>query len=291
MKDKVPDWKVIGGCSALHIGALCGGIWFSYLFSWSGLVIACITYFISGILGIDVCLHRLLTHRSFKTYKWFEYLLTSFALLAWQGTQIQWVGTHRLHHRHSDTDADPHTPRHGFTWSHIFWCMHKDGKRTLGAQRAAKDLVRDKVHHFLSRYYLIPQLVLAGILYGTAYLVSGHQLALSWVVWGICIRMVVLYHATWFVNSAAHTWGYQNFKTNDGSRNLWWVAILSWGEGWHNNHHGIESSARHGMRTWELDPVFWIILFLRRIGLAWDVRVPKEPRSWESSHPGVKTLP
>ncbi|MEX0886269.1 MAG: fatty acid desaturase, partial [Phycisphaeraceae bacterium] len=245
------DWPVIIGIGGLHVAAIAAP-WF---FSWSALTVALVLYWISGGLGVTLGFHRLLTHRSFKTPKWLEYTLTAFGCLAWQGGPATWVGTHRIHHKHSDSDLDPHTPNHGFTWSHIFWCMHKEPEGQ-NAAAAAKDLLRDPFIRRLNRHFWVPQAILAVVL------LAGGELAryfglnasgLSWVIWGVALRTVLVYHATWFVNSASHTWGYQTFETGDRSTNLWWVALLSFGEGWHNNHHAHPRSAAHGQNWYEID--------------------------------------
>ena len=267
------DWPVVIGIGALHLGAIFAV--FPSMFSWSGLILFVVLCWVSGNLGITLCYHRLLTHRSFKTVKWFEYFLTSCACLAWQGGPINWVGTHRIHHKHSDEEGDPHSPvQDGFAWAHVFWCMHKktDG---MMAKDAAKDLERDFGQRWMNKLFFVPQFVLAVALYGIGYAVGGHQLALSWIVWGVCLRTIFVYHGTWFVNSASHTWGYRNFETKDASTNLWWVAIISFGEGWHNNHHAHQRSAAHGLRWYEFDLTYWIIRGLSVVGLASDIVLPK----------------
>jgi fatty-acid desaturase len=263
------QWTVVIGLGAMHAGALAA----PWAFTWSALVVFVVLAWMTGGWGITLCFHRLLTHRSFTTPKWFEYLLTCLGCLAWQGGPVQWVGTHRLHHAHSDEEADPHTPKHGFTWAHVLWCMHEEtGDRP--ARDAAKDLVRDPVMWWIDRLFWVPQFVLIGLLYVAGEAAGRWGISasgLSWVIWGVFVRTVVVYHATWFVNSATHTWGYQNFKTGDNSTNLWWVALLSFGEGWHNNHHAYQRSAAHGMRWWEVDPTFWTVRLLGWVGLARDI--------------------
>ncbi len=262
------DWPVVIGIGAMHVGCLVA----PFYFSWSGLALLVLFMWVAGALGINLCYHRLLTHRSFKTPKWFEYLLTAMGCLAWQGGPIQWVGTHRLHHRHSDDDLDPHSPKHGFTWAHMLWCMHKEPQGRCAAD-AARDLQRDPVLAWLNRYFWMVQFVLVGLLF-----LAGHWLAdsgVSWVLWGVCVRTVIVYHATWFVNSASHTWGYRNYDTDDHSTNLWWVALLGFGEGWHNNHHAYQRSAAHGLRWFEFDATYWTIRLLACIGLARDIVLPE----------------
>ena len=268
------DWPVVLGIAGMHIGCLFA----PFSFTWTGLVMFLFFTWLTGNVGITLCYHRLLTHRSFKTPKWFEYLLTACGCLAWQGGPVQWVGVHRIHHKHSDSDLDPHTPNHGFTWSHMLWCMHKYSEGTRGVD-AAKDLMRDPGLRWLNRYFWVLQILLALALYAAGELAGALGVSASgwsWLVWGVFLRVVFVYHGTWFVNSASHTWGYQNYETGDRSTNLWWVAVLSFGEGWHNNHHAHQRSAAHGLRWFELDPTYWTIRFLGWVGLAKDIVLPKK---------------
>ncbi len=268
------SWPVILGIGVMHLVAL--GALFPSLFSWSGLVLAIVLSWLTGGIGITLCYHRLLTHRSFKTPKWFEYLLTICGCLAWQGGPVTWVGVHRLHHKHSDSDHDPHSPQHGFTWAHILWTLH-DRIEGINGKDAAKDLLRDPGLRLLDRYFWAPQFVLTALLMYVGWMLGGWQLAVSWVVWAIALRTVAVFHITWFVNSAAHTWGYQNYKnTGEHSTNLWWVALLSFGEGWHNNHHAIPRSAAHGLRWFEFDMTYWTIRVLSWVGLAKQIVMPRE---------------
>ena len=275
------DWPVVVGIVAMHLGCLLALL--PMFFSWSGLVVFGVLMCATAALGITLCYHRLLTHHSFRTPKWFEYCLTLLGCLAWQGGPIQWVGTHRIHHKHSDDEQDPHTPKHGFAWSHMFWCMHKEPQGHRPAD-AARDLMRDPIMCFINRYFWAPQFLLIPLMY-----IAGEWLfgaGASWLVWGVFARTVVVYHGTWFVNSAAHTWGYRNFKTGDQSTNLWWVALLGFGEGWHNNHHAHPRSAAHGMRWFELDVTYWIIRVLGWVGLAKSIVLPR-PDQLPSSDRGA----
>ena len=263
------DWPVIIAIGSMHVVAL--GVFWPGLFSWSGLILAALLSWLTAGVGITLCFHRLLTHRSFKTPKWFEYVLVLCGCLAWQGSPVTWVGVHRLHHKHSDDALDPHSPTHGFTWAHITWTLHRKLEGIHGPD-AAKDLLRDKGMRWFDRYFWLPQFVLAVGLFGVGSAIGGLTLGLSWIVWAVGLRTVFVFHGTWFVNSAAHTWGYQNYKkTGEGSTNLWWVALLSFGEGWHNNHHAHPRSAAHGLRWFELDPTWWTIRVLSWVGLARDI--------------------
>jgi stearoyl-CoA desaturase (delta-9 desaturase) len=235
----------------LSIAALHGACIFApFTFTWSALAVSLVLYWAVCGLGISMGYHRLLTHRGFKTSRFFRLALATLGTMNFQGGPIRWVGTHRIHHRESDGDEDPHSPRHGFLWAHILWCLaHDPLRRDLTI--AAGDLKKDRGMVWLEKWFWVPQAVLAGVLY----LLGGW----SWVVWGVAVRTVFAYHVTWLVNSASHVWGYCNFETKDDSRNNWWVALLSFGEGWHNNHHAHQRSARHGMRWYEFDPT-WLTL-------------------------------
>ena len=266
------NWTVIGALLGVHVVAALAFV--PAFFTWSGLLLFAIFFWVSAGLGITLCFHRLLTHRSFRTPKWFEYVLTLCGCVAWQGSPAEWVGMHRLHHKHSDTDHDPHTPSHGFTWSHVFWMLRRNADGFEGRD-AAKDLLRDPIMRWIDRLFWLPQLLLAAAFFGAGYAYGGALVGLSWVVWGVAVRTVLVFHATWFVNSAAHTWGYQNYTdTGEGSTNLWWVALITFGEGWHNNHHAHPRSAAHGLRWFEFDATYWTIRFLALVGLAHDIKKP-----------------
>ena len=271
------DWPVVVGMSLMHVGCILA----PFVWSWSGLIVWAFLAWLTGPIGISLCYHRLLTHRSFQTPKWFEYFLTCCGCMACQGGPVQWVGVHRIHHKHSDDHGDPHSPKHGFTWAHVLWCMSRhQGLIGVGvAANAAQDLYRDKGLRLINKYYLVPQLVAIVLCFlgGTLAARLGLETSgLSWVLWGVCVRTVMVYHGTWFVNSASHTWGYQNYRTGDGSTNCWWVAMLSLGE-WHNNHHGEQRSAKYGGRRWfEIDPTWWTLQVMKRVGLASNMVTPRK---------------
>ncbi len=266
------DKSVTIGMILLHL--LAGLALLPQFFSWSGVAWFCVLYWVSGGLGVTLCYHRLLTHKSFKTSKWLRFILTGCGCLAWQGSPLVWVGTHRSHHKHSDKEHDPHSPLHGFSWAHITWVLSKVPEDFCATDRAL-DLKKEKMMLWFHRYWWVPQIVLAIFLFITGFVFGGMNHAVSWVVWGIGLRTIAVFHATWFVNSATHTWGYQNFKdTRDNSRNLWWVALITFGEGWHNNHHADQCSASHGMRWFEYDSTYWTIRLMKLFGLVWDVREP-----------------
>lgn len=264
------DWRTIFGIMFVHALAVAA----PFYWSMTGLVLAIVLTAMTGWIGITLCYHRLLTHKSFDTPRWFRYILTLVSTLAWQGGPLKWVGVHRIHHAHSDKDLDPHSPQHGFTWSHIFWLFFKNPEGQ-DPHKFTKDLQRDKGIVFIDKYFWVTQVLLTLGLFFGGYFAFDLDAGISWVAWGIGVRTVFVYHGTWFVNSAAHTWGYRNFATEDGSRNNWWVALLSFGEGWHNNHHAQQRSAAHGMKWWEFDLTYWTIKVLEKVGLAWNVVEPK----------------
>jgi fatty-acid desaturase len=263
------NWAHILWWGLLQAGVLLA----PFTFSWSALALCLVLYLLAG-LGITMGYHRLLTHRSFQTSRFVEYGLTVLGSLANQGGPLQWVAVHRIHHQHSDADGDPHSPRDGVWWAHLLWWMPHDQVLDEPAryERYVLDLARDPVHRFLQRCHILLPLTLAGLLFGLGQLWGG--VGLSWVVWGIFVRTALLYHATWLVNSATHLCGYRTYRTRDRSTNLWWVALLSLGEGWHNNHHAFPRSARHGLRWWELDLTYGVIRLLSLVGLARQIHVP-----------------
>jgi len=260
------DWTVIIAIALMHIGAIAS----IFFFSWSVFFTTLGLLWLTGHIGITLGFHRLLTHRSFKAPKWFEYFVTVCGCLAWQGSPIRWVGLHRIHHRHSDQDEDPHTPNHGFFWAHMLWTLTKD-EPTHKAYFAAQDLAKDPFHRWINKYFWVPQILLV-----VAFWFIG---GLPLILWAICLRTTLVYHTTWLVNSATHTWGYKNYETGDRSTNLWWLALLTAGEGWHNNHHKFQTSAAHGLRWFELDITYLTIKFLKLIGVASNVILPKNLNS------------
>jgi len=257
-------WPGILFNSGLHVGAL-----FALLpqnFSWSAIAVALVLHWVTGCLGVTVGYHRLISHRSFTVPKWLEYFFVLCGTLTAQGGVLVWTSYHRAHHKNTDADGDPHTPRDGFWWSHMGWLMHHHPLKGKG-DVLIKDIIDDPFYKFCDRYFIELQALLGVILY----LCGGW----SWVVWGIFVRIVVVTHATCAVNSVTHTFGYRNYDSNDTSTNQWLVAYLTYGEGWHNNHHGHQYSAKFGHRWWEFDMGWWVINTLKLLGLAKDVKLPK----------------
>jgi stearoyl-CoA desaturase (delta-9 desaturase) len=219
-------------------------------------------------MGITLAYHRLLTHRSLTVPKYVEYALTLIGVLALQGGPITWVAQHRAHHANTDRDGDPHDAHRGMPWAHIEWMFRKNKDRIPQDELArwVPDLIKDPFYRFIEKYNALCTVVLGLILLA----IGGW----SWVIWGIFARLVFTYHCTWLVNSASHAVGYQTFNTNDRSTNNWWVALLSFGEGWHNNHHAFPFSARHGLRWFEIDPTYMTIKVMAWLKLARNVKLP-----------------
>ena len=259
---KKVNWSLTFFLALFHLGAVAA----LFMFTWQRFAVAVLFYFISGCLGIGVGYHRLLTHRGLKLPKPLEYFLAICGTLALQGGPIFWVGLHRIHHAKADHAGDPHSPRDGFFWSHMGWFIF--GKRLYDDKtrriRHAPDLAQQPFYVWLSQYHYVPQAIV-GL---TLLAIGGWPL----VLWGLCLRTTLSWHVTWFVNSATHVWGSKRFVTNDDSRNNWWVALLSFGEGWHNNHHAHAASARHGLAWYEFDMNWIVIRMLQILGIATDVR-------------------
>jgi fatty-acid desaturase len=252
------NWVTAFFMGAFHLGAVVA----LFFFTWEALLVAVVLWWLSGSLGIGMGYHRLLTHRGYKTPKWVEYFLTLCGTLALEGGPIFWVATHRIHHQHSDREGDPHSPLDGKWWAHMGWTlvgksMHHD---TATLAHYVPDLAKDKFHIWITKFHYVPIIVL-----GIALLALG---GLPFLFWGIFLRTVVGLHATWLVNSATHLWGSRRFATKDQSTNNWWVALLTFGEGWHNNHHAHPASARHGLKWYEIDFNWYSIWILKKLGLA-----------------------
>jgi fatty-acid desaturase len=266
-------WPPLIWIGALHVLALLAVV--PGYFTWSALAVCIALHWLTGGVGITMTYHRLLTHRSFATRpKWLEYVLTIIGCCASEGGPIGWVADHRRHHKYSDQEEDVHSPHRGFGWAHMFWWMTPDISSIHTPEyleRWAPDLYRDPVHRFLERWHFAFVLLsFAGL-----YAVGG----MPWLVWGGFLRSVLVLHTTWLVNSATHVWGYRSHETRDDSTNLWWVALLTYGEGWHNNHHAFQTSARHGLRWWELDMTYLVIRTLSLVGITYDLKLPKIERA------------
>jgi fatty-acid desaturase len=237
-----------------------------FFWSWPAIICALVLYWIAGSLGIGMGFHRLITHRGYRVPKMVEYFLVTCGTLAIEGGPIQWATTHRIHHAHTDRKGDPHTPRDGGWWAHIGWILRGTAQAHDQdvLKRYASDLIKDRYYVWLNRFYFVPLVVLALALWAFA----------GWgvMLWGVFLRVTIGLHATWLVNSATHLWGKRRFDTCEDSRNSWWVALLTFGEGWHNNHHAYPTSARHGLKWYEIDLNWWGIRSLQFMGLAHTIK-------------------
>ncbi len=263
-------------------------------FNWGFLAILAGMYLIAG-LGITVGYHRLFTHRSFKTSKPVAVTLAIMGSMAVEGPVLQWVATHRKHHQHSDKPDDPHSPHthgndllgviRGLWHAHMGWLFDSHafqmtrGRHSGDFARYTKDLISERWCRVVSATF--PLWVLLGLLIPAA---LGGLLTMSWMgvflgfLWGGLVRIFLLHHVTWSINSVCHLWGTRPFRSHDHSRNNAILGILALGEGWHNSHHAFPASARHGLRWWELDISYLVILAMAAVGLASDVRVPSQER-------------
>jgi len=278
------NWRYAFAVGSYHILALLALLpWF---FSWTGVVLAVMGVYLFGAAGINLCYHRLLSHRSFCCPLWLEHGFAIIAVCCLQDTPARWVATHRLHHHHADDRADPHSPLVSLFWSYIGWLFidNTDLRRGVAYDRYARDIIRDRFYRFIER--AVVWITLAQSL---AYFAVGFALELGfggtlrealqfgasiWL-WGVVIRTVLVWHVTWCGNSFPHLFGYRNYDTGDNSRNNAWVAILTSGEGWHNNHHAEPNSASNQRHWWEIDLTYQLLRLLVLLGLAWDVQLPK----------------
>ncbi|KAE9621310.1 hypothetical protein Lal_00023562 [Lupinus albus] len=260
--------KEIGTCVivlSMHVLSLFA----PFYFNWSAFWVAVSLYVVTGLLGITLSFHRNLSHKSFKVPKWLEYFFAYCGVLALQGNPIDWVSTHRYHHQFCDSDRDPHTPTEGFWYSHITWLFDTNSVvQKCGEANNVGDLENQLFYRFMRSSYIFHPLALGALLYA----IGGFP----FLVWGVGVRIVWVYHITWLVNSVCHVWGTQSWNTGDLSRNNWWVSLFAFGEGWHNNHHAFEYSARHGLEWWELDMTWYVVRFLQAIGLATEVKLPTQ---------------
>jgi fatty-acid desaturase len=247
----------------LHIGAVAA----LFMFSWRALAVTIFLYWMTIGLGISMGYHRLHTHRSYQVPRFLEYFFALCGSMTLEGGPIFWVATHRIHHQKSDQPGDPHSPRDGAWWSHVGWILfgETNHNNTRMMSKYAPDLAKHRFYVWLNNYHWVP-VTIASIL---TLVFAGWQMLL----WTCFFRIVFGLHATWLVNSATHMWGARRFATRDDSRNNWWVALITFGEGWHNNHHAHPTSARHGLAWYEFDPSWLLIKMLRAFGLAKAIQI------------------
>jgi stearoyl-CoA desaturase (Delta-9 desaturase) len=276
---------IVTAVPVLALGLVVWQVWGDFL-RWSDVIVFAIMYMATG-LGITVGFHRYFTHRSFKTSKPVRAVLAVLGSAAIEGPVISWVADHRKHHTFADQEGDPHSPHvdHGVGWrgafkgllhAHVGW-LFIHTQRGL-RRRYARDLVDDPVVSFVDRKFFV--WAVGGLLlaFALGWAIGGSLYAgLTGLLWGGAVRMLVVHHVTFSINSLCHFFGRRRFDTDDESRNLLWLAPFSFGESWHNNHHAFPTSAEHGLRKWELDPSALLIRALEKVGLVWDVvRVDRE---------------
>jgi stearoyl-CoA desaturase (delta-9 desaturase) len=233
-------------------------------------------------LGITVGYHRLFTHRSFETYGWVKFVLAAVGSMAVQGSVLQWVAYHRRHHQHSDTPDDPHTPHHagrgvlglvrGFWYAHVGWVFTPDPAGLDGYVRDLRQSPTVRAADTLFPLWVVLGLVIPAAIGGV--LTGSWAGAILGLLWGGLVRVFVVHHVTWSVNSVCHLWGARPYPDRDHSRNNTLFGVLALGEGWHNNHHAFPTSARHGLRWWQIDVSYYVIRLFALTGLAWKVRLP-----------------
>ncbi|MCA8984976.1 MAG: fatty acid desaturase [Planctomycetaceae bacterium] len=252
----------------------------TYLFSWWGVLFLPIGNYLFTSLGIGAGYHRLLTHRGFRCARWLEHCLATLGVCSLQDSPARWVLVHRLHHQHSDKQPDPHTPRVTAFWAHMGWLFVDNRELSSPAtyDRYVRDIMQDGYYFWLLRglnwvkVYAAHALAITLLGAGLGYALSGQlatalQSGAQFLCWGVVMRTIYCWHVTWGINSAAHLWGYQNYETREDSRNNWLFALLTNGEGWHNNHHADPRSAQHGHRWWELDVTFLTLVAWEKMGL------------------------
>lgn len=282
-------WPYLTVFVAFHVLALLAFV--PYFFSWTGVALVFIGNYFFGSCGINIGYHRLLTHGSFQCPRWLERTFSLLGVCALQDSPLRWVAIHRMHHQYSDRRPDPHSPLVNFFWGHVGWLVKEN--RDVGTlemfEKYARDLLQDRFHRKLHSnfnwlwLYFLHAIVIGLVALGVGWLIyrewgGALQFGASIFVWGVIVRTVYVWHITWAVNSASHLWGYRNYDTGEDSTNNWLVALLTNGEGWHNNHHADQRSAAHGHRWWEFDVTHWTIKGLEKLGLAWDVLPPRVPK-------------
>ena len=277
------DWAALLVVGGIHLLSLLACL--PWLFSRTGVVLAIGGCYFFGTLGINLCFHRLLSHRSYKCPLWVERFLALLGVCCLQKTPGQFVAAHRAHHQHEDAEGDPHSPKDGFWWGHMTWLFESrpefNNFRTY--ERYAPDVYRDRFYFRMERNFLWLWIYAAHavLFYLVGFLVgwlrpggstfAGVQFGLSLLVWGVLVRTVLVWHITWIVNSLGHVWGYKNYQTRGDSRNSILLGLLSNGDGWHNNHHADQRAAAHGHKWWEFDLTYLTLRVMRMCGLAWDL--------------------
>jgi stearoyl-CoA desaturase (delta-9 desaturase) len=264
MSQQQSKWRLAFDATPFVLVHLAGGLVVLTGVSWDAVAV-CLALFWLRMFGITAGFHRYLAHRSFKTGRAFQFVLTLLGTLSVQKGGLWWAANHRQHHKDSDTPADVHSPtQHGFWWAHVGWILAPDYEATQWDR--IPDLAKYPELRWLNEHYLVPPIALAVGLQ----LVGG----LPWLVWGFFISTTALWHATFTINSLSHVFGSRRYATSDTSRNNVWLALLTWGEGWHNNHHYFMNSTRQGFFWWEIDLTYYVLRLLAACGVVWDLIEP-----------------
>ncbi|RUT01727.1 delta 9 acyl-lipid fatty acid desaturase [Dulcicalothrix desertica PCC 7102] len=246
-------------------------------FSWVALI-TCLSLWVIRMFGITAGYHRYFSHRAYKTTRWFQFILAVLGSSSAQLGPLWWAARHRHHHRFADTEQDVHSPIiNGFWWSHVGWVMCPKYSKT--DEQQVRDLAKYPELKWLNRFHITVPIGLAvivtviGILF-QLYVPQLKTTALQMLVWGFCLSTLLLYHTTFTINSLAHIFGYRSFNTTDSSRNNWFLALITLGEGWHNNHHYYPASERQGFYWWEIDVTHYILKLLSWLRIVWDLKTP-----------------
>lgn len=257
------NWPTAITFTIFHIGAVVA----LFHIDWHAIAVAAAIHFMAISWGIGMGYHRLLTHRGYVVPKLLEYWFAFWGTMALEGGPLSWVGIHRIHHQNSDKAGDPHSPNDGAWWAHLLWMIfgQAEHNNTKDFARYVPDLGKDPFYRFLNTFHYLPVAVSAVLLYAYG--------GINYVLWGVFFRVSLGQQCTWLVNSATHMWGARRFETRDMSRNNWWVAAVTFGEGWHNNHHAHPVSARHGLAWYEVDISWYQIRLLEMLGIAKKVKV------------------
>jgi fatty-acid desaturase len=290
------NWRYVLAVGSYHLLApLALLAWF---YSGTGVVLAVAGVYVFGAAGINLCYHRLLSHRSFKCPLWLEHSFAIIAVCCLEDTPARWVATHRQHHHRADEQADPHSPMVNLAWSYVGWLFveNTDLVRHTAYDRYARDVIRDPFYRWIERFVVWITLAQSLLYFAGGFLIevslggsSGQavQFGASLWLWGVVIRTILVWHVTWCGNSFPHMFGYRNYETDDNSRNNAWVAIITSGEGWHNNHHADPNSATNQRRWWEIDLTYVFLCGLSLLGLAWDIELPKQKQMASVQIPDV----
>mmetsp|Transcript_63493 Transcript_63493/g.204619 ORF Transcript_63493/g.204619 Transcript_63493/m.204619 type:complete len:424 (-) Transcript_63493:305-1576(-) len=262
----------------MHIGAFAAPFYFNWQAFGMFAALACLTK-----LGITISFHRQLSHQSFKTPKWVEYAWSYLGMIALQGHPIKWVLWHRQHHAVTDKEADVHSPLDGLWWSHMGWELQTKDNWIPPLKNTVKDLESQWFYRHVAKWYHVYSIIIPVALLAK---LGGWPM----VLWGFFARTVWVWHVTGAVNSVCHVWGFRDWNTDDLSMNNWLIGLLAMGEGWHNNHHAFEQSVRHGLKWWQIDVSWYIIVAMEKLGLAWGLKYPSKQKMRKLALQGDETL-